>query len=121
MITHVLDSNLLILHLAGNRELLFPAGTVAVSTLTVFEVLRLPGMSNEEETALRELLLLCRPVSVSPAIAERAALLSRTSPTNRPIDLLIAATALELDVPLVTKNRRHFKSIPGLNVVEKLG
>ena len=120
MITHVLDSNMLILHLAGRERLSFSSGSVAVSTLTVFEVLRLPGMSPNEETSMRELLLLCRSVSVSPAIAERAALIARVQPNHRPIDLLIAATAIELDVPLVTKNRRHFKSIPGLEVLEHL-
>ena len=120
MISHVLDSNMLILHLAGSEKLSFASGDVAVSTLTTFEVLRLPGMSSNEDIAMRELLLLCRQVSVSPAIAEQAALLARTQPKQRPIDLLIAATALELDVPLVTKNRRHFKDIPGLEVVESL-
>lgn len=31
-------------------------------------------------------------------------------------DLLIAATAIELNVPLVTRNRRHFDRVPGLTV-----
>lgn len=120
MITHVLDSNLLILHLAGSEKLSFSRGTVAVSTVTVFEVLRYPGMTSEEEIALRELLLLCRTVSVSQAIAERAALIARTHPTIGSVDLLIAATALELDVPIVTKNRRHFKGITGLQIMATL-
>ncbi|MEM9553155.1 MAG: type II toxin-antitoxin system VapC family toxin [Acidobacteriota bacterium] len=32
------------------------------------------------------------------------------------VDLLIAATALELDVPVITENRRHFERIPNLQV-----
>jgi predicted nucleic acid-binding protein len=32
-------------------------------------------------------------------------------------DLWIAATALELGRPLVTKNVRHFHAVPGLEVV----
>lgn len=31
-------------------------------------------------------------------------------------DLLIAATALRLGVPLVTENRRHFERVPGLEI-----
>jgi len=120
MITHVLDSNLFILHLAGSKNLSFQRGTVAVSTLTVFELLRFPGMTQEEEDALRELLLLCRTVSVSPTIAERAAMIARTHAKIGSVDLLIASTALELDVPLVTKNKRHFKGIAGLEVLEHL-
>ncbi|MBI2916471.1 MAG: PIN domain-containing protein [Chloroflexi bacterium] len=33
-------------------------------------------------------------------------------------DAIIAATALMLDVPLLTNNVRHYLSIPGLDVVK---
>lgn len=32
-------------------------------------------------------------------------------------DLLIAATALHFDLPLVTRNERHFRRVPGLELV----
>jgi tRNA(fMet)-specific endonuclease VapC len=32
------------------------------------------------------------------------------------MDLLIAATALEHDLTLVTRNQRHFARIPGLQI-----
>ncbi|MBI2410332.1 MAG: hypothetical protein HYV32_00350 [Candidatus Kerfeldbacteria bacterium] len=48
-------------------------------------------------------------------IAERAAMLGRTRKTKLP-DLLIAATALILDIPLITKNKKDFRKIPGLTV-----
>jgi len=34
-------------------------------------------------------------------------------------DLLIGATALEHDLTLVTRNRRHFQEIPGLKLYEE--
>ena len=34
------------------------------------------------------------------------------------LDLLIAATALEHDLVLLTRNRRHFKRIPGIQLSE---
>lgn len=34
-------------------------------------------------------------------------------------DLLIAATALHHDLTLVTRNRKHFERIPGLDLYER--
>lgn len=120
MVRFLLDSNILILHTAGQQRLLFERKIGAVSTLTVFELLRLPGMSEKEEHTIRELISLCQTISVNNSIAERAALLSRNHPKKHPIDLLLAATALELGVPIITKNIRDFKKIPQLEILETI-
>lgn len=58
-------------------------------------------------------------VSVDQHIARHAGELGRTRATKLP-DLLIAATALELGMPLVTRNVRDFRDIPGLIVRDKV-
>jgi PIN domain nuclease of toxin-antitoxin system len=56
-----------------------------------------------------------RVQEITPAIAIRAAYLSLNRPMD-PADQLIAATAMELDVPLVTSDER-LHSIPGLKTI----
>jgi predicted nucleic acid-binding protein len=49
-----------------------------------------------------------------------AAVTDRANRRGRPLDKAdawIAATALELDIPLVTHNANHFKAVDGLNVI----
>lgn len=111
----LLDTNIFILHLNGTEQVPFAPGKFAVSSLTVFELLQYPGLSEMEERAARLLLLLCLELPVNHSVAEHAARLSRTRRTN-PIDILIAATALENNLTLVTKNRRDFSKIPGLEI-----
>jgi predicted nucleic acid-binding protein len=58
-------------------------------------------------------------ISVSPTIGQLAADLIDSwahSHGLRLADALIAATALELNTPLLTCNTKHFKHIPGLNI-----
>lgn len=53
--------------------------------------------------------------SVDSRIARAAAQLGRTRKTKLP-DLIIAATAIEFDIPLITKNVKDFRNIPRLRI-----
>jgi|SRR3989338_6665894 len=110
----LLDTNIIIRHLAESPDAPAPQ-SAAISTLTVFETLRYSGMTSQEEYALRNLINACEVIPLYRNIAEHAAALGRTRSTKLP-DLLIAATALELGIPLITKNFRDFKDIPDLVV-----
>lgn len=117
MLKALLDTNQIILHINGKLRLAFESGEVAISSLTCFETLRLPGISEEEERQINDLLSLCKVFSVTDEIARRAAAIARArKKTVRPVDLLIAATALEVGLPLITKNVRDFKGIKDLVV-----
>lgn len=116
----VLDTNVIIRHVAGFEPIALPAFTAAVSTITVFELLRFPGMSEIEQSAVEAALSVCLQFPVSALIGRRAALLSKTRPKMKALDLLIAATALELQAPLITQNVRDFKGIPDLKVRTKV-
>lgn len=115
MIKGLLDTNIIILHLSGKESFPFSLFFPIVSTLTIFELLQYPGMSNEEENAIRAILSICEPVSLNTTISERAALLRRKHQIGI-TDVLIAATALELKIPLITKNKKDFKNIPDLEI-----
>ncbi len=120
MLKALLDTNIIIAHVAGRKSIPLEPRDYGISTLTLFELFRLPGMTEEENDALRELISFFDVFSVSAEIASRAALLAKIRSKERPIDLLIAATALELDVPLVTKNLKDFRSISGLHMRESI-
>lgn len=115
---YLLDTNILILQLSGVLDFAFPPFTVSVSTLTVYELLRYPALSSTEEKRIRKLLDLCERIDVTEAIAERAAQFAR-SHRKGSIDLLIAATAIELDAILITKNIKDFRGIAGLTAQER--
>ncbi len=112
----LVDTNILIAHLAGQERLSVSPSQVGISAITMFEMLSLPGISESEQTKIRSLLALMSVFSVTSAVAERASTLARTRTKRHVLDLLIAATALELDVPLVTKNIKDFRNVPGLKV-----
>ncbi len=95
---------------------------LAVSSLVQHELLFGLALSPQVRSAAptRELL---RSVSVLPfdsACAERAAALradlSRRGQPIGPYDLLIAATAMEHDLTMVTHNLREFQKVDGLRV-----
>ena len=69
---------------------------------------------------MQELLSTFAIVSVESStafqFAELRAFLRRRGRLIPDMDLLIAATALEHDLTLVTRNHRHFARVPGLRV-----
>ncbi|MBN9215491.1 MAG: hypothetical protein ABS62_04590 [Microbacterium sp. SCN 70-200] len=91
-------------------------GPLHASEITRMEVLA--GMRPREEAPTRTLLRLLTWHPVDEGVAERAGALGREwLPSHRGIDsadLAIAATALGLGVPLLTRNVKHFPMIPGL-------
>lgn len=68
-----------------------------------------------DEQGLRETLNQVDELSVSRAVAESAGRIRRTTQLDI-ADALIAATALEHDLPLMTRNRRHFERVAGLRL-----
>ena len=114
----LLDTNILLLHLSENILSSAPDDAeFFVSTICVAESLRYPGIGNDDIASLHDLMSVMTIVAVDNGIALRAGELGRTRQTRLP-DLLIAATALEWDLILVTKNIRDFRSIPDLIVRE---
>jgi tRNA(fMet)-specific endonuclease VapC len=108
-----------------NRE--FPDQPVAISVITLLELAHgVPRADTLLRGQLRQQFLdqITSVVDVhvvSPGIALRAGTLSgmlmREGIQVATADLLIGVTALELGYSVLTKNLRHFKLIPDLNLI----
>lgn len=130
---YLVDSDWLADVLAGRQPAidlitaLLPHG-VGISTVTSMEVVEgVHGSRNRHrlEAGFHQFLEAAAIIDVSRAIADRAADIrldlrrQKRQVNERALDILIAATALELDLLLATRNRRHFADIPGLRLHEQ--
>lgn len=125
---YLLDSNLVIPYLADDPatvplvERLAPEG-IAISVITYMEVyqgtLRSPDPQRAQEQFER-FLAVVPTLPLSPAVARRCARLREELKgrgrrvRDRALDLVIAATALEHGLQLVTRNLADYADIPEL-------
>lgn len=127
---YLIDSDWVIDHLANVPEaskLLerLAQDGIAISIITYMEVfqgvLRSPN-SEEAQTKLRAFLDTVPVLPLSPAVAERCARLRETLRKQRKrinmraLDLIIAATAIEYNLTLVTRNTEDYADIPDLQL-----
>ena len=122
LVSALIDTSVLIDYLRGHPaaakvlEERRRQGPLHASEITRLEILA--GMRADEEEATRSLLsaLVWHPLDAE--IAERGGGLGRRwLPSHHAIDsadLAVAATAQQLDVPLLTMNVRHFPMFSGL-------
>lgn len=108
----LLDTDVFVDHLRGARRLRPGRHRLHYSVVTRCELFA--GRGADEEV-LRLLLAPFGEVPVDRAIAERAGRIRRETGVRTP-DALVAATALEHRLTLVTRNLRDFEAIRGLRV-----
>ena len=109
----LVDSDVLVDHLRGHRRLTMGSDELHVSAITRAELFS--GRATEERR-VRRLLGAMIDIPVDASIAERAGRLRRGAPPRRLPDALIAATALEHGLTLMTRNARDFEGIRGLRL-----
>ena len=108
----IVDTDVLVDHLRGARRLSPGTGTLGISVITRAELFA----GRDEPEVLRRLLAPMVEIVVDGAIAELAGATRRGTGVAMP-DALIAATALAHRIPLMTRNRRHFDRVAGLQIV----
>jgi predicted nucleic acid-binding protein len=109
----LVDSDIFIDHLRGARHV--PVGEDDSAAYSIVTLAELFAGARVDESAVRLLLAPFAILSVDRAIAERAGRIRRQSGT-RIADAIIAATALERGLTLMTRNFRDFGNIPGLQL-----
>lgn len=112
MAEYVVDTDVLIDHL--RRQHVFDPGEDHVSYSVVTRCELFAGRATDEDV-VGVLLSTLRELVVDRPVAEAAGRIRRQTGIATP-DALIAATALEHDLPLMTRNHSHFKRVPGLIV-----
>jgi predicted nucleic acid-binding protein len=108
----LLDTDVLVDHLRGHRRINLVDPAWKISVVTRCELF---AGRNTDEPSLRRTLDQLGELLINRAIAELAGRIRRTAQLAVP-DALIAATALEHDLSLMTRNRRHFERVPGLTL-----
>ena len=88
--------------------------TLYYSVITKKELLAKLGLRDSEREAILAELSACRLIPLSDAITARYSDLRRRLPALSKGDALIAATALVKRLPLVTRNKRHFRTVTQL-------
>lgn len=87
----------------------------AIASVTRIEALGFAGISTAEETAILDFVSSGPTCALDDEVIERAIQL-RQQKKMKLGDAIIAATALEYDIPLVTRNEADFKHIAGLDL-----
>jgi predicted nucleic acid-binding protein len=93
------------------------ASWAAYSAITRLEIFGLPGLKDEEEHKIAELLKPFPEIAVDSKIIDRAIQVRKAKRIKVP-DAIIAATALEKECSLITRNIEDFKGIAGLVVID---
>ena len=84
------------------------------SVVTRKELLSKRGLNDSEREQIVDALRRFRFIPLTPAIAARYSVVRRRTPGLEREDALIAATALEKRLPLMTRNWRHFRRVEGI-------
>ena len=115
----VLDSNILIEAAKPGGERLAPYlahPEACISIVSRIEALGYHLLKDEEDAVIRQSLAGLPELGLDAEIAERAIALRRQRRMKLG-DAMIAGTALEYEVPLVTRNEHDFKHITGLRLI----
>ncbi len=129
----LLDTDICSSYLKGDQQIfnrfIQHSGGLQISVLTLAELYSWiyiadePARSRREEGLLSMLSDLA-VVNLDDEIARRCGLvradLKRQGLRVATVDLLIACTALEHDLTMVTHNVRHFQTVPGLRIEDWL-
>jgi predicted nucleic acid-binding protein len=116
----ILDSNIIIGAAKPGGQFLIPFlrdPDAGVSIVTRIEPLGFHQLAVDERILISNALALLSELPLDHEIAGRAVLLHQRRPMKLG-DAIIAATALEYDLPLATRNTRDFRHIEGLTLID---
>jgi len=119
----VLDTNAIIYHLAGQETVgktlssyIADGETIAVPTIVVAEFLSFPLVGDSDVYRFNLFLNQVEVLDFELPIAQMAGKIRRERKIGL-ADAAIAATALVYGAPVVTRNAKDFKKVPGLKII----
>jgi len=115
----ILDSNILIYGANGensNLDEILDRTDLAAASVTRIETVGYHRLSEIERTWLETTFARMKILHLDDAVAARAIALRQQRKMGL-ADAIIAATALEHNLPLVTRNEEDFKHVTGLRVI----
>lgn len=113
----LVDTNMLIMLIDGNDRVaeLLNDSVIYVSFITELELLSASGLDQSQIEIIEKLLSDCIVIDINPTIKSTAISIRRTTKVKLP-DAIIAATAINLEVPVITADK-GFKSINDLTLI----
>ena len=111
----LIDTDVLVDHLRGARRLRLPRAVAWISVVTRAELFSGASAEESEQKGLAALLSIFDEIEVNRAIAERGGRIRRLTGVPLP-DSLIAASALERGLVVMTRNQRHFARVDGITL-----
>lgn len=105
------DTNAVIYLLSGNNCMKpYLQKTLAVSVISFMELLSFPGITGDEEKMIRQFLSMRKIIQIDKDIMEKTIQLRREYKIKLP-DAIIAATALILEIPLISADTGFCKIV----------
>jgi predicted nucleic acid-binding protein len=98
-----------------------PAGISAITVMQLYHGVVRVGLPDDEQEKVERALKGVAVYDLSRPIAARAGQMDRDlvkrGEAIDPADVMIGATALHRDEPLVTRNKKHFARLKGLRLI----
>jgi len=112
-----LDTNVILYLLNGDETLaeLLNNKQLYISVITELELLAYKGIKEEEEKVIQEFVSQCKTITINSAIKQETIRVRKNYNTKLP-DSIIIASALYLDLPLITADV-EFKKVEELALI----
>lgn len=112
-----LDTNIILYLLNGDETLaeLLNGRQLYISVITELELLAFKGITTKEEKIIKEFVSQCKTITINSEVKQETIRVRKTYNTKLP-DSIIIATALYLDLPLISSDA-EFKKVDELTLI----
>ena len=112
-----LDTNIILYLLAGDQTLakVLNGKQLYISVITELELLAYKDITPNEESVITEFVAQCKTITINNAVKQETIRVRKTYNTKLP-DSIIIATAIYLDLPLITSDDA-FKRVEELSLI----
>jgi hypothetical protein len=112
-----LDTNIILYLLNGDETLaeLLNGRQLYISVITELELLAYKGITAKEEKVIKEFVSQCKTITINSEVKQETIRVRKTYNTKLP-DSIIIATALYLDLPLISSDA-EFKKVDELTLI----